>query len=255
MSLSERRFARDDTGQGRVSTFSRNVLSVLEKIEYRRCDTGEDLEAIYRLRYKSFRKHGLLLSETLDQRMVDDLDSAPNCHKFGVFMDGELVSTIRLHHLTRETPFAPAMTVFGNVLQPRLDRGESFIDPSRLSIDPDLYGVHRVMPHITLRLAFIANIHFRTVACIFMIREEHTAFYARNFQATQVGHPRPYPPFTMPIYLYETRYDLNMQRTIDRFPFYYSTPMEQRMLFARPGPGELAPLTVLPTARYINKAA
>lgn len=239
----------------RYSAFSRNVMSVLDRIEYRRCDRGEDLEAVYRLRYKSFKRHGLLLSEASDQKMVDALDEAPNCHKFGVFMNGDLVSTVRLHHLSRETAGSPAMTVFSDVLQPRLDRGETFIDPSRLSVDPDLVGLHRVLPHITLRLAFIANIHFGTTACIFMIREEHTAFYARNYHATPIGRPRPYPPFTMPIYLYETRYDLNMRRTIERFPFYYSTPVEQRMLFAAPKAGQPAPLTVLPTAKYLQHAA
>ena len=34
-----------------------------------------------------------------------------------------------------------------------------------------------------------------------------------------------------------------------------STPMEQRMLFAKPAFGELAPLTILPTAKYMRDAA
>ena len=43
-----------------ISLFARNVLDVLERIEYRRCESGEDLEAVYRLRYKAFHTHGLL---------------------------------------------------------------------------------------------------------------------------------------------------------------------------------------------------
>ena len=31
--------------------------------------------------------------------------------------------------------------------------------------------------------------------------------------------------------------------------------MEQRMMFARPARGELAPLTILPTAKYYRDAA
>ncbi|TIU61115.1 MAG: hypothetical protein E5W25_29540, partial [Mesorhizobium sp.] len=35
-----------------MSSFARNVSAMLERTEYRRCDKGEDLEDIYRLRYK-----------------------------------------------------------------------------------------------------------------------------------------------------------------------------------------------------------
>ena len=43
-----------------VSSFARNVMELLEKVEYRRCESGEDLEAVYRLRYEAFHAHGLL---------------------------------------------------------------------------------------------------------------------------------------------------------------------------------------------------
>ncbi|WP_309084740.1 hypothetical protein [Chelativorans sp.] len=226
-------------------------MALLDEIEYRRCDRGEDLEAIYKLRYKSFRHHGLLLTESADERMVDDLDAAPNCYKFGVFMDNALISTIRLHYLTKEMPYAPSMTVFGDILRPRLDRGDTFIDPSRLAIDPELTKSSRILPYITMRLAFIATVHFRTTGCISMIREEHTAFYNRSFDSMPICEPRLYPPFTMPIYLYETRYDLSAQVSLDRFPFFASTASERRMLFDPPKRGELAPLTILPTAKYL----
>src|SRR5690606_313313 len=136
--------------------------------EYRRCESGEDLEAIYRLRYKSFRTHGLLLSESADQKMVDKLDDVPNCYRFGVFRDNELVGTLRVHHLTAETPYAPIMTVFGDVLRPRLMRGETFIDPSRLAIDPDLTALNKALPYIALRPAVMANDYFGTTSCISM---------------------------------------------------------------------------------------
>jgi hypothetical protein len=230
-------------------------MGLLDEIEYRRCDSGEDLEAIYRLRYKSFRYHGLLLSESADERMVDDLDYAPNCYKYGVFMNNALVSTVRLHHLTKEMPYAPSMTVFGDVLRPRLERGETFIDPSRLSIDPELTKSSRVLPYITLRLAFVATIHFDTTGCISMIREEHAAFYNRSFDSRPVCEPRLYPPFTMPIFLFETRSDVSRQLSLDRFPFFGSTASERRMLFDQPRHGEPAPLTILPTAKYLQNAA
>lgn len=238
-----------------ISAFARNVLSLLERVEYRRCESGEDLEAIYRLRYNSFRTHGLLLSEDPDEKMADALDEAPNCHRFGVFMDDQLVSTVRIHHISAETPFAPIMTVFGDLLRPRLQRGETFIDPSRLAIDPELSATNRALPYLTLRLAVIANTYFDTTSCVSMIRGEHTAFYNRVFRSVPVCEPRLYPPFTMPIYFYESNCDANMEWILERFPFFRSTAMERRLLFSPTPLGELSPLTVLPTARYTGLAA
>lgn len=238
-----------------ISAFARNVLSLLENVEYRRCESGEDLEAIYRLRYNSFRSHGLLLSEDPAEKMADELDEAPNCYRFGVFLDGTLVATVRIHHLAAATPFAPIMTVFGDQLRPRLEQGDSFIDPSRLAIDPELAATNRALPYLTLRLAVIANTYFDTTSCVSMIRAEHTAFYKRVFRSVPVCEPRLYPPFTMPIHFYESRCDLNMEWILQRFPFFRSTAMERRLLFSRTAIGEPGPLTILPTARYTGIAA
>ena len=38
--------------------------------------------------------------------------------------------------LLLKLPFSPAMSVFADILRPRLARGETFIDPSRLAADP-----------------------------------------------------------------------------------------------------------------------
>ena len=43
------------------------------------------------------------------------------------------------------------------------------------------------------------------------------------------------------------------ERSFTRYPFFKSTPMEQRMLFGKVRTGELAPLTVLPTAKYMHE--
>ncbi|RUM97430.1 hypothetical protein EET67_12270 [Pseudaminobacter arsenicus] len=235
-------------------SFSRNVSALLEHVEYRRCHSGEDLEAIFRLRYKAYRLHGFL-PESADQMMTDELDDTPNCYRYGVFIDNVLVSTVRLHHVTREEPYGPIMSVFGDLLEPRLARGESFINPTLLAADPDCLSTHKALPYLTLRLAVIANSYFNTTNCVCVIREEHAAFYHRIFGSDQVGEPRPYPPFTVPVLLYDSDCSDNLERTLQRFPFFRSTAIEQRMLFQRPKRGELAPLTILPTAKYFRDAA
>lgn len=236
------------------NSFVRAVQAVLERTEYRRCDSGEDFEDICRLRYKAYHTHGFV-GDLPDQALSDSMDELPNSYCFGVFVDGELVSTVRLHHLTLEHPHAPVMQVFGDVLQPRLEQGETFINPSQLAADPGLTRIHKVLPYVTLRLALIASHHFETAGCINLIRREHTSFYKRVFRQEQVGEPRTYPPFTVPVMLYNWNVPRELAGIVRRFPFFRSTAMERRLLFSSPRMGEPAPLTVLPTAHYTGLAA
>lgn len=245
---------KENAAPGSASAFARNVTALLDRVEYRRCESGEDLEAIYRLRYKAYRTHGFL-RESPSQMSSDSFDDTPNCYRFGVFMDNQLVSTVRIHHISREQPYGPALTTFGDLLRPRLSQGHSFINPTMLAGDPEILSAYRAIPYLTLRLGLVASVYFDATSCIGVIREEHTGFYRRVFGAVQVGQPRPYPPFTVPVMLYDANCAENREWIVKRFPFFKSTPVEQRMLFAKPGAGELAPLTILPTARYMARAA
>jgi hypothetical protein len=246
--------ANHDNAHNNGSSFASKVAELLERTEYRRCESGEDIEAIYRLRYKSYRLHGFV-EESPSQIVTDDLDDAPNCYRFGVFVDGELVSTVRIHHISQAEPYGPVMKTFSDLLRPRLERGESFINPTMLAAEPHYRSPFQALPYLTLRLGLVASVYFDATACIGVIREEHTAFYRRIFGAMQVGEPREYPPISVPLVLYDANCAANRQPILKRFPFFKSTPVEQRMLFAKPAKGELAPLTILPTAKYYRDAA
>ncbi len=235
-------------------SFATKVAELLERTEYRRCESGEDIEAIQRLRYKAYRLHGFI-DESGEQTVTDDLDETPNCYRFGVFIDGELASTVRIHHITKAQPYGPVMKTFADAVRPRLMRGESFINPTLFAGEPDYKAPLKALPYLTLRLGLIASVYFDATACIGVVREEHTAFYRRVFGAVQVGEPRAYPPFNVPVMLYDANCLANRERILRRFPFFKSTPVEQRMLFAKPAKGELAPLTILPTAKYYRDAA
>ena len=227
---------------------------LLEQIEYRRCESGEDLEAIYRLRYKSYLASGMI-TDAPDRMVKDEFDDLPNSYRFGIFIDGELASTIRLHHVSRDVPLSPSMTVFSDELMPRLSAGESFIDPSRFAADADFSRTFKALPYVTLRLAVAACTYFDVDYCLTAIKQEHTGFYRRIFGSQEAVPMRSYPGLVCPVYLFESKCSENMAKTVERFPFFKSTPFEQRMLFARPPKGELSPLTILPTARYTQQAA
>jgi N-acyl-L-homoserine lactone synthetase len=243
-----------DQQETAVSSFTRSVLNLLERVEYRFCDRGEDLEAIYRLRYESYLRAGMLAPNAA-RMVMDSYDDLPNSYRFGVFYDGLLVSTLRLHAVSAKNPLSPSTEVFGDVLMPRIAAGESFVDPSRFAADPEWSSQLKVLPYITLRLAVVACEHFNPTYCLTAIKEEHTGFYQRIFRSSQAVLPRTYPGLTIPVYLFQSKCSENLGNTIERFPFFASSPFEQRLLFQRPRRGEPAPLTVLPTAKYSLAAA
>ncbi|MBX3566588.1 MAG: hypothetical protein KF914_00930 [Rhizobiaceae bacterium] len=237
-----------------ASEFARKVSELLERTEYRRCDKGEDLEDIYRLRYKSYRLSDMV-GDNPSQTIHDSLDETPNCYKLGVYIDGDLVSTLRLHHASRRHPLSPSTMVYGDILHPLMAAGDSFIDPSRFAADPEWSRIYPQIPYLTLRLAGMACFHFEAPYCLSVIRKEHAGFYKRIYSSEQIGESRSYPGLNYPVVLYRATIAQIRERTFTRFPFFKSTPMEQRLLFAQPDAGELAPLTILPTAKYFRDAA
>ncbi|WP_395450175.1 hypothetical protein ACHMW7_10435 [Aminobacter sp. UC22_36] len=238
-----------------MSSFARHVYALLERTEYRRCESGEDFENIYRLRYNSYRMNSLV-PESASRMVHDHFDELPNCHTFGIYVDDRLVSTLRLHNVSAEMPMSPALSVYQDLLTPRLAAGEVFIDPSRFAVDVEWSRVYPPIPYITLRLAGMACFHFNAPFCISMIREDHAAFYKRIYRARAIGDARPYGGvincFAL---LYQADVLAIKNETYARFPFFKSTPMEQRLMFGKPPKGELAPLTILPTAKYYREAA
>ncbi|WP_378948630.1 hypothetical protein [Mesorhizobium sp. ANAO-SY3R2] len=236
------------------SSFASNVSALLERAEYRRCDKGEDLEDIYRLRYKSYRMTDMV-PENASHTIHDDLDETENCYKFGIYIDGHLVSTLRIHHASHQTPASPSTTVFGDTLRPQLAAGATFIDPSRFAADLEWSRVYPQIPYLTLRLAGMACFYFGAPYCLSTIRPEHAGFYRRIYKSEQIGELRDYPGLNYQVVLYRADVASIRERSFQRFPFFRSTPMEQRLMFGKPPKGELAPLTILPTAKYYREAA
>lgn len=238
------------------STFISNVENLLARTEYRRCDRGEDLEDIYRLRYKAYRSNDMV-PESEEHTIHDDLDETPNVHRFGVYVDQQLVSTLRIHHVTRETPWSTSTKAFGEIVYPMLEAGETFVCLSRFASDSEWTGPHRQLPFVVLRLAPMACFYFNASYGLSTVRDDHAGFYKRIFDSEQISASRGYPGVFNRVVLYRTNAHSreNKERFFSRFPFFKSTTMEQRLLFSRTAEGELAPLTILPTAKYYRDAA
>lgn len=237
-----------------ISNFAKKVFALLERTEYRRCDKGEDLEDIYRLRYKSYRSNDMI-PDSENHTITDELDEAPNVHRFGVYIDQQLVSTMRIHHVTRQTPQSASTKAFGDIVHPMLAAGDTFVCMSRQASDPEWSKVYSQLPYLTMRLAGMACYYFQAPYGLSVVREDHAGFYKRIYHSEQISDARGYPGVFNKVILFRTNAYANRERFYARFPFFRSTPVERRMLFETLNAGELAPLTILPTAKYYRAAA
>lgn len=217
---------------GTPSRFSGALLDILDQVSYARVDPAVIDDPIYRLRYRAYTREGFM-DHNPEEVCIDDLDQAPNGMSFGIYIDGGLVSSIRLHHLTADHPYSPSMKVFPDVLGPLLDQGLSFIDPSRFTADHEASLAYPALPFLTLRMAAMASVYFEASQCLALVRPEHGPFYKRVFGSEQLAAQRTYPDLHFPVALFAATVDAIRGRVAQRFPFFLSTENERQQLFSQ----------------------
>jgi N-acyl amino acid synthase FeeM len=222
---------------------------LFDRVDYRLIETSEDKDRICSLRYKGYLQGGLI-APSASQRVSDRYDDAPNAWTFGIYVDGELCSSLRLHILTSEWRMSYTTDVFGDVLHPRLDRGEIFVDPSRFVADPDKAKRFPELPYLTLRLAYLACEHFNAHTGLALVRAEHQSFYRRVFLHETLAEPRAAPNLIIKVALMASDFRTLREKVLTRFPIMRSSAFERRMLFERPAKhGVVANAVVTPFER------
>jgi len=224
---------------------------LFDRIDYRRIETAEDKDQLYAMRYRAYLHGGLILpSET--ERVSDRYDDAPNAWTFGIYVDGELCSSLRVHVLTSEARMSYATELFGDILNPRLDRGEVFVDPARFVADPEKHQRYPELPYLTVRLAYLACEFFNADTGLALVRTEHQAFYRRVFLQDTIAEPRAFPNVLRKVALMACDYRAVRERVVARFPVMRSNAFERRMLFERPVARKFpAPAAEAPTLKLI----
>jgi N-acyl-L-homoserine lactone synthetase len=217
---------------GSEGTFSNRVASLLARVDCRRADSSEEREAIFRLRYQAYLREGAI-SPNPSQIFSDSYDDTDNAHLFGLYIDGELASSIRIHVVSKEHPYSPSLEVFPDILQPKLDAGSVIIDPTRFVASEDFARNHRGLPYATLRLSMVAGEHFHADYVLAAVRVEHQAFYQRAFDQRLICEPRQYPQLAKPICLMAVHYPTAVGELCRRYPFIRSTAAERHKLFER----------------------
>jgi hypothetical protein len=215
------------------SVFGRGA-DLLEHVDYRLAEATEDKEEIYNLRYRAYLREGAIHESPL-QRNTDQYDGLPNSWTFGVYFRDELYSSVRISVLTSEWRQSCSTEIFGEILHPRLDRGEIIIDPSRFVADPDKAKRFPELPYLTLRVAYMACEYFNADLGLAIVRAEHQAFYRRVFLHETIAAPRMLPGLLKPVGLMAADFPALKEKVFERYPMMRSTAFERRMLFTRPG--------------------
>jgi hypothetical protein len=216
-----------------AKSLSDRVLALLDRVDYRRADIVEEREAIFRLRYQAYLREGAI-PPSVNKRFWDAHDEDTNAWIFGIYIDDELASSIRLHVAHRKWHALPALDVFSDMLSPEIAVGRTIVDPTRFVIDRTASRRYPELCYVTTRLAVLASDYFRTDILLATVRAEHQAFYRRVFGHRLACEPRRYPLLSKPICLMALDYPQACERLLQRQPFFRSTFLERRTLFTRP---------------------
>ena len=214
------------------SRFSDRVLRLLERVEYRRAETDAEKQAIYRLRYDAYMREGAIAPNP-HRTFHDPFDRAPNCWIIGMFIDGDLASSIRLHVSSAPDDPLPARTVFADILDAEVQSGMTVVDPTRFVTRLDYSLRYPEMPYLTVRPGWMAGEYFRADYILATIRREHQAYYRRVFGHVSWCEARDYPTLKKPIACMGLDYFAQRDSVHARYPFYRSTTQEREALFGR----------------------
>jgi hypothetical protein len=214
--------------------FAATLFDLLDRVEYRRVDPGDQFDPVYRLRYEAYRREAFVAPN--DQHVVrDEFDELPNAYTYGVYIDDRLVSSVRFHYMTPQFRTAPSYSVFTDVLDPMLSAGDTMIDPGRFTTDYEASLAYPALPYLTLRIPTMAVQYFNVRYVLSSVRPEHAAFYRRVYRSQQLAGPRYYHGLTFPMVLYACEIPVMYDDMLHRYPFFRSTPAERQALFGPVG--------------------
>src|SRR3954467_2507888 len=203
---------------------------LLDNVDYRFAETPEQKEEMYRLRYRAYLREGAILPSD-DEPLPDRFDDSPWSFIFGVYICGELCSSIRVSVATPEHPTSPSVEVFPDILRPELARGRTLVDPTRFVADPEKARRFPELPYATVRLGYVAGVHFNADIGLATVRAEQRAFYRRIFLQEPLCEPRLFPGLLKPVGLMAAHYPTLREKVFARYPYLHSSAFERRMLF------------------------
>jgi len=217
--------------------FNERLQVFVRRVECREPITENERDEIYKLRYAGYQRAGML-PPGAPEYFKDRFDQSQNAKTFGLRVDGNLAASIRIHVASRKVPIAPAMNVYSDYLQPFLNEGKIFIDPTRHVVDAVQARLFPKLPYATVRVAWMACEHYGADYVLATIPVPHQAFYRRIFGRTLASEARLYPGIAVPVILLAWDYPGVRDEVHSRYPYLTSTEAERQAIFgARSGSG------------------
>lgn len=235
---------------GTMSNFATTLIDLMDRVEYRRVPTSDQFDPVYRLRYEAYRREEFIPINS-QQVVFDEFDELPNVDSFGVYIDGELVSSLRFHVLTPEFRTSPSESVYPDIINPMLDQGLRLLDPGRFTADYEASLKYPALAFLTLRILVMGSWHYRVNYCFSSVRPEHAPFYRRVFRSTQLSDQRYYHGLRFPMVLMACDVPKVYPELMHRYPFFNSTEDEREQMFGKGLPIK----AIRPTARQANRLA
>ena len=153
--------------------------------------TDREMEDIFRLRYKCYRRGGAISSNT-GKFFCDKYDGLANTAVYGIRQNNKLVASIRLHTLTSTMYACPAWEAFGDYVSPVLEQHSSAMEGSRFVVDPMVGRTRKHLALFALQLPLRLAIKHEIEIGLAAVREKHIGFYKTAGHFKQVSEPRPY---------------------------------------------------------------
>ncbi|WP_299350800.1 acyl-homoserine-lactone synthase [uncultured Shimia sp.] len=178
---------------------NKQVIEALKNARYRVLSESQDLEEVYRLRYKCYRAERTIAKNERGI-MSDAFDETANCVHVGVEIEGKILASVRLHPVSMLSPTAPSLEVFPEILQD-IEEGQTALDTTRFVIDPSVRKQRVPLNFLALRIPFLATIFYDIDLALAAVRTEHAPFYRRYLGYKLAIEPRSYPALKKPIQL------------------------------------------------------
>jgi hypothetical protein len=194
------------------------VIDALKHARYKVLTDCQDLENVYRLRYKCYRAEGSI-GENERGIMTDAFDATANCVHVAVEMDGEVLGAVRLHLVSKILSTSPTMEVFPELLED-LNSGKTVLDSTRFVIDPTARKKRVPLHFLVLRIPFLATMFYDIDLALAPVRVEHAAFYRRFLGYDLAMGPRSYPGLKKPIQLLTAKVREQRDAVLARTPFF-----------------------------------
>ena len=213
-------------------SFNDRAVSLMERLHYRRAVNDDDRDALFQLRYEGYLRDGGI-GPNATGRFSDAWDDTDNVDLIGVYLDGQLAASVRIH-VSGDDGDIPASDVFGDVVRPYIERGQRLVDATRFVIASDHARTSAHMPFVTLRAVAMAAEFYEAYGLLATVRSEHAPVYRRVTGHRQLSEPRAYPRLRKPIMCMLAETTSLATGPYAKHPFLRSTAKERAALFARP---------------------